>query len=84
MAHLLEVAGHIGRAQMGIWQPRRIGLKIEGLQVPHLHIHVSPIFGGSDLDFAHAARFVDPAELESIAVTMRKTLTEMGRGEADV
>lgn len=78
MSHLLEVAGNIGRAQMAIWKPLRIGLKIEGLEVPHLHAHVSPIFGGGDLDFRNAARFVERGELEAVASSIRDELEAMG------
>ena len=42
--HLFGVAQTIGRAIDAVWHPERVGLTLVGLDVPHLHIHVSPIW----------------------------------------
>ena len=76
--HLFGVCQEIAKAQQQAFQPARIGLMIAGLEVPHLHIHVVPIDGVHDLDFANAATSVDPEELEDAASSIRYILRSMG------
>jgi histidine triad (HIT) family protein len=76
--HLFDVAQRIARAQQTSFQPARIGLMIAGLEVPHLHLHVVPIDGVHDLDFANAADHVDPDELEAAARAIRSELRSAG------
>ena len=75
---LVGVLPDIGEAQQRAFRPKRIGLMIAGLEVPHLHIHVVPIDGVHDLDFANAARSVEAGELEEAASEIRTELTSMG------
>jgi len=72
--HLVSVARHIGRAIQAIWNPEKVGLMLAGLEVPHLHLHVSPIWSPHDLDFANAASSVDREELEANASRIRAEL----------
>jgi histidine triad (HIT) family protein len=76
--HLFGVAQSIGSAIHEGFSPTRVGLMIAGLEVPHLHIHVVPIDGVRDLDFANAAATVDPEELEDAAETIRVALRDHG------
>lgn len=76
--HLFDVAQRVGRAQQAAFSPTRVGLMIAGLEVPHLHLHVVPIDGVHDLDFANAAPHVEPAELEAAAEAMRVELRSAG------
>jgi histidine triad (HIT) family protein len=73
--HLFSVAQRIGRAIQSAWQPERVGLMIAGLEVPHLHIHVVPMWGVDDLDFAHAARSITREELDDAAERIKAGLT---------
>lgn len=72
--HLFAVSQRIARAMAEVFDSSRVGLVIAGLEVPHLHIHVVPIDGVHDLDFANAARSVEPGELESAAEALRRAL----------
>ena len=72
--HLVGVAHRVGRAIDQAWQPEKVGLMIAGLEVPHLHIHVAPIWGVSDLDFANAAASVSRDRLEENADRIRRHL----------
>ena len=47
---------------------------IAGLEVPHAHIHVSPIDGMHDLDFANAGPFPGDEALAAEAARIRATL----------
>ena len=76
--HLMDVSQAIGRAIQRVYSPAKVGLMIAGLEVPHLHIHLVPIDGVRDLDFANAATSVDREELEEAASSMRNVLSSMG------
>ncbi|HEX9681737.1 MAG TPA: HIT family protein [Acidimicrobiales bacterium] len=73
-AHLTQVSQRVGRAIQAAFNPVRVGLMIAGLEVPHVHLHVVPISGVHDLDFANAARSVDPDDLGAAAQRIREEL----------
>ena len=77
----MRVAHVIGRAQQSVFRPLRVGLLIAGLEVPHTHLHVVPIDGMRDLDFAHANQSPLPADLDDAAERLRKGLRAIGRAE---
>jgi diadenosine tetraphosphate (Ap4A) HIT family hydrolase len=56
-------------------------MMIAGLEVPHLHIHVTPIWGMRDLDFAKADANAKPASLDEAAGKIRAALRELGHAE---
>jgi histidine triad (HIT) family protein len=74
-AHLLAVAQRVGQAQQAVFSPARVALMIAGLEVPHLHLHVVPIRGEGDMNFANARHDVDGAELDDVAERLRAALT---------
>lgn len=76
--HLMGVSSAIGKAIQKVYNPEKVGLMIAGLEVPHLHLHVVPIDGVNDLDFANAATSVDREELEDAATSIKYVLTSMG------
>lgn len=76
--HLMGVSATVGEALQKVHNPERIGLMIAGLEVPHLHIHLVPIDGVHDLDFANAAKSVEREELEEEAASIRYVLASMG------
>ena len=49
-AHLTGVAQIIGQAQQRAWQAQRVGLLVEGYEVPHLHLHVWPTKSPAEFD----------------------------------
>ncbi len=72
--HLFAVAQEIGGAIHEAFAPEKVGLMIAGLEVPHLHLHVVPIDGIHDLDFANAAASVDHEDLDQAAGAIREKL----------
>jgi histidine triad (HIT) family protein len=76
--HLFSVAQVIGGALQEAFRPERVGLMIAGLEVPHLHLHVVPIDGVHDLDFANAATSVDREHLDHAAERIRSALRAAG------
>ena len=73
-AHLTTVAQTIGKAQMLAFAPEKVGLMIAGLEVPHVHLHVVPITGVHDLDFANARVDEDPELVREAAHQLREAL----------
>ena len=72
--HLMRVAQRVGQAIDAVYSPRRVGLLIVGDEVPHVHIHVTPISSARDLDFANAGS----ATSEELAAVAR-SLTDAFR-----
>ena len=72
--HLMHVSQKIGRALQQAYQPQKVGLMLAGLEVPHVHIHLVPIDGVNDLDFANAQTDPDPAALDEAAEKIRLAL----------
>jgi histidine triad (HIT) family protein len=77
-AHLAETAQAIGKAQMAGFKPERIGMVLAGLEVPHCHLHVVPIRGMRDLDFANQDPNPDPKVMDEAAETIRRELRALG------
>jgi len=82
MQHLVYVSQAVGRAVQAAFAPERVALMIAGLEVPHLHLHVSPIWGLRDIDFAQADRSPRPEDLDAAAEKIREELRKMGFSEA--
>ena len=80
--HLTEVAHAVGRAQMAVFSPARIGLMIAGFEVPHTHLHVVPMNSMANLDFTHANPNPDQEGLDSHLQQLRGALSEAGHSES--
>ena len=76
--HLLHVAQSVGKGIQRAFRPTKVGLVILGLEVAHVHLHVSPVDRMSDLDFKKADRNPDPAALDAAAQKLRAALRELG------
>jgi len=81
VAHLSLVTHSIGRAIMQAYRPVKVGSIILGLEVPHVHVHVAPIWSPTDLDFHNAKAGTPQAELAREAETVRRALRELGYDE---
>ena len=78
LTHLAGTAQTIGRAQMAVFKPARIGLMLVGLEVPHVHLHVVPIRGPHDLDFDNQDPNPDPAMMNAAGESLRQELRRLG------
>ena len=74
VAALMRVARIIARAQQAAYRPTKVGLLIAGLEVPHVHLHVSPIDGMHDMDFANVTPFPGDQSLAAEAARIRAAL----------
>jgi histidine triad (HIT) family protein len=83
-AHLTSVAQTVGKALQAAYSPAKVGLMLAGLEVPHTHLHVVPIDGVHDLDFANADPDPEPSALEAAAERIRAALRDLSaEGVAD-
>jgi histidine triad (HIT) family protein len=80
-AHLMSVSQAIGLAVQECFGPKKVGLAIAGLEVPHAHVHVWPIHGPTSFP-------IDPdegdppepdwGELDEAAGAIRRALAGLG------
>ena len=77
-SHLTVVAQAVGQAQMAAFAPKRVGLIVAGLEVPHCHLHVIGIQAESDLNFAKADHSPAPEALDDAADKLRHALRAGG------
>lgn len=73
-SHLTLVAKRIATAQQQLFDPVKVGLMLAGLEVPHVHLHVVPIRGVHDLDFANADPSPAADALDRVADDLRDAL----------
>lgn len=50
---------------------KKVGVTVIGLEVPHAHIHLIPINGLADMNFAQEKMILSTEELTQIAVDLR-------------
>ncbi len=79
--HLFDVARLIGDAIRYAFNPNRVGLMVQGFEVPHAHLHVWPANSPADFDLAAAERSPDPDALDSAGEQLRSALHDLGYGE---
>ena len=78
LGHLTHVSQIIGKAIDKAFNPTKVGLMIAGLEVPHVHLHVSPIDSVNDLDFANADPNASAKSLDEAVERIRAALSELG------
>ena len=76
--HLFQTAQHVARGIQAAFPCTKVGLMIAGLEVPHLHIHLTPIDEIRDMDFARQNSKATPADLDAAAEKLRATLRSLG------
>lgn len=82
LGRCLEVARAIGQGVQRAWGAPRAGLVIAGFEVPHLHIHVAPVWDMSDFDFSRVELEEDQSALDDAAHKLRSALIELGHEHA--
>ena len=76
--HLMRVSQTIGKAIQGAFDPVKVGMMLAGLEVPHTHIHLVPIRGLHDMDFARANTDAGSDEIAAAADEIRAHLRDSG------
>ncbi len=81
-AHLFQTAQNVARGIQAAFPCTKVGLMIAGLEVPHMHIHLTPIDEIRDMDFARQDSRATPADLDAAAEKLRGALRSLGFTEA--
>ena len=76
LSHLMEVAARVGRAQQAVWGSQRVGLIVQGFEVPHAHIHVFPTDDPGDFDLTRKGPR-SPEDLADDADRLREALAKV-------
>jgi diadenosine tetraphosphate (Ap4A) HIT family hydrolase len=80
LAKVMAVAQIIGKAQESAFGAKRVGVLLEGYEVPHLHVHVWPTRSPADFDVKRVDPSPDPAEMDRSADALRSALRDAGHG----
>lgn len=70
---LMMFSKKVAKALKKAFPCKRIGIMVAGIEVPHTHIHLIPINGVSDLNFARAQN-ASQEELAAAAAKIREKL----------
>ena len=73
LTHCVVIAQRIGVAAKAAFGAPRAGVVIAGFEVPHLHVHVFPVWRLADFDFGRAKPASDQ-ELAAAAARLRAAL----------
>jgi diadenosine tetraphosphate (Ap4A) HIT family hydrolase len=73
----MGLAQKLSKVLKRVFKPNRIGLVIEGLAVPHLHIHLIPMGQIGDLDHDKAGN-ASMEELEKVGKRIRDEIDKNG------
>ena len=73
--HCMAVARRLGNAVKRAFDAPRAGLVIAGLEVPHLHVHVFPVWSLTDFSFANATP-ASGEDLDAAAARLRAALAQ--------
>ena len=78
LEHLMRVAQEVARAIQAAFNPVKVGLMIAGLEVRHVHVHLTPANGLGDLSFERQDPDPDPTALDAAADRIRAALRDRG------
>lgn len=81
LARCMAIAQVIGQGVQRAWAAPRAGLIVAGFEVPHMHVHVSPVWDMDDFDFGRVEMEQDGAKLDDAMHRLRVALRELGHGE---
>jgi len=71
---LMLFAKNVARALDQVLEPIRIGIIVEGLEVPHAHIHLIPIYTPNQAFSLGKKIEMTPEEMQSLAEVVNKAL----------
>ncbi|MEZ5940678.1 MAG: HIT family protein [Planctomycetaceae bacterium] len=73
-SHLFAVAQKVSQAIQQEFQPKKVGLMIAGLEVPHTHLHLVPIHALHELDFSKQDQNPDQAMMDDTMNRLRAAI----------
>ncbi|MBP7949517.1 MAG: HIT family protein [Verrucomicrobiales bacterium] len=75
-AHLFQTAQTVAKAIQQAFPCTKVGLMVAGLEVPHLHIHLTPIDEIGDMNFARQDNGAKASDLDAAAERIRTVLKQ--------
>lgn len=72
LGEFMSFAKSVAKKMDNVFDCKRIGVTVVGLEVPHAHIHLMPINGIADMDFNKKKLSFSPEEMEKIANSIRE------------
>lgn len=75
---LMQVAREVARAIQVAFRPPKVGMVVAGIEVRHVHLHLSPIGSVADLDFRRKNPNPRPEEMDQAAEEIRAALRGLG------
>ncbi len=75
--YIMDIVQKFGRVIKETYDCPKVGVVIEGLEVPHVHVHVLPIYKTGDLDHTRAHE-VEYSMLKPVADKLRAAIEEQG------
>jgi histidine triad (HIT) family protein len=76
--HLMSTAQILGRVLQLAFTPKKVGLLIGGLDVPHVHIHLVPVETVRDLDYDQQVTDPTDQDLDAAFERINMTLRSLG------
>ena len=74
LSHLMLTAQKVAQAMQRAFPSVKVGMVIVGLEVPHCHIHLSPIDRIGDLNFDNQNSQALPEDLDAAAEAIRREM----------
>ena len=81
LGKVMDVAQKIAKVQESAFHSRRIGVLMEGYEIPHVHVHIWPTLSPADFDVHNVDHNPDPAKLDENAERLRAGLRSAGFGD---
>lgn len=78
LGKVMNVAQKIAKVQESAFNAERIGVLMEGYEIPHVHVHIWPTRSAADFDVHNVDRNPDPARLDGNAERLRAALRDAG------
>lgn len=72
LSKYMVFAKSVAKKMDKVFDCKKIGMTVVGLEVPHAHIHLMPINGIADMDFNKPKLKFSPEEMEEIAKSIRE------------
>ncbi len=71
LSELMRFAKQVAKKMDKVFDCERIGVSVIGLEVPHAHVHLMPINGVTDMDFAKEKLSLSNEQMKAIAQSIR-------------
>lgn len=75
LADMMIFSKKVATAIQEYTECKRVGVAVLGMEVPHVHIHLVPLFKESDMNFSNPKLSLSPEEMAQIAQQIAEKVT---------